>query len=69
MLQPLRLLNNRGYQLILRGEFAAHYAIETSSDFNSWTTWTNVFQANYITHLTDSDATNSPVRFYRAKKL
>ena len=68
VLQPLRLLNNRGYQLILRSEFAAHYAVETSSDLNAWATWTNIFQMNYITHLTDSDATNSAAKFYRAKK-
>jgi hypothetical protein len=56
-----------GMQVRLQGEAGRSYSIEVSSNLVNWTPWTNVFNSKGTMCVTDTDSTNCPVRFYRAK--
>jgi outer membrane protein assembly factor BamB len=66
VLNPLRLASGRGFQMIVRGEPGHTYEIQSTSNLLDWTPWTNILHTNFITHVTDSSATNVTARHYRA---
>jgi len=56
-------------QVILRGEAGHVYTIETSTDLVHWSAWTNQTNSTGTISITDTDATNYPMRFYRARPV
>jgi hypothetical protein len=56
-----------GMQVTLHGEAGRNYIIETSTDLQHWTPWTNVVNSTGTMTVTDTDSTNYPARFYRAR--
>jgi len=56
-----------GMQVKLQGEPGRSYSIETSSDLEHWSPWTNMVNATGTMTVTDTEATNYPARFYRAR--
>jgi hypothetical protein len=55
-----------GYQFEFSAYTNRNWVIESTTDFNLWSTVTNHFQSNDPSLLTDTAATNRGVRFYRA---
>ena len=53
-------------QFTLQAETGFYYVIQTSTDLVNWTVLTNFFSGSDGTPLVDLDATNYPIRFYRA---
>jgi len=60
-------VQSNGMQINLRGEAGRSYSIETSTDLVHWVPWTNQVASDGTIHVTDTQTTNAPVRFYRAK--
>ena len=58
-----------GMQVTLQGEAGRTYSIETSIDLVHWAPWTNQLNASGTMTVTDTDATNHPARFYRARLM
>ena len=58
---------SNGMQVVLHGEAGHTYSIETSTDLVHWVTWTNQVNTTGTINITDTDATNCPMRFYRAR--
>jgi predicted rRNA methylase YqxC with S4 and FtsJ domains len=58
-----------GMRVILQGEAGHVYCIETSTDLVHWSVWTNQTNSTGTISITDTDATNYPMRFYRAKPV
>ncbi|HEV2453912.1 MAG TPA: hypothetical protein VGY98_06600, partial [Verrucomicrobiae bacterium] len=62
-------LKSDGFQLTVLGDYGAHYRIDGSSDFSTWTplgTVTNVFGAAVFS---DPAAPSIAYRFYRAVQV
>ncbi|HLX72630.1 MAG TPA: hypothetical protein VKV04_23660 [Verrucomicrobiae bacterium] len=55
-----------GMRLTLQGVSGSNYAIEVSTDLVHWLAWTNQACSNSTFSVTDCEATNYPMRFYRA---
>ncbi len=53
-------------RFVLSGE-AGNYLIETSTDLNAWSTFTNLNIVSGAVEFVDDSSTNAPQRFYRAK--
>ena len=64
---PLEGLVEDGFRLTLTGEFGAQYQILGSTNLLDWTHAGTVTNTYGTSQLTDSAATNSPFRFYRAE--
>jgi hypothetical protein len=47
-------------------ELGLSYTIESSSNLNTWISLTSFVATNFPTEVMDLDASNAPVRFYRA---
>jgi hypothetical protein len=58
-----------GMRVTLQGEAGRTYCIEVSTDLVHWVAWTNVVNAKGTMCCIDSQTTNCPARFYRAKLL
>jgi len=58
---------SNGMQVKLQGESGRTYTIETSTDLVHWVAWTNQVASDGTIHVIDTDTTNAPMRFYRAK--
>jgi hypothetical protein len=58
-----------GMQVMLQGEPGHTYSIETSTDLVHWTPWTNQVNSTGTISITDTAATNYPMRFYRAREI
>jgi hypothetical protein len=58
---------SNGMQVKLQGETGRTYTIETSTDLVHWVAWTNQVATDGTIHVTDTETTNVPMRFYRAK--
>jgi hypothetical protein len=56
-----------GMQVRLQGEAGRTYSIEVSSNLVDWAPWTNVVNSKGTMCVTDTESTNCPARFYRAK--
>lgn len=56
-------------QITVGGEIGRAYAIEVSTNLLHWDWWTNQINAYGTLSVVDDDATNYPVRFYRAVLL
>ena len=59
---------NGGFELDLTGKIGRSYRIQTSTDpaATNWTDWVDFTNTTETTEFLDTDATNSPRRFYRA---
>jgi len=55
-----------GYEVKLLGKAGMNYEIDISPDFVHWTPWTNQVANGGMICICDPDATNHPMRFYRA---
>lgn len=55
-----------GMKLTLQGVSGSNYTIEVSTDLVHWLAWTNQACSNGTFCVTDCEATNCPMRFYRA---
>jgi hypothetical protein len=58
-----------GMQVTLQGVAGRTYSIETSTDLVHWTPWTNQLNSTGTITITDTAATNYPMRFYRAREM
>jgi hypothetical protein len=58
-----------GMQVKLQGEAGRTYSIETSTDLMHWAPWTNVVNSTGTMTVTDTESTNYPARFYRARLM
>jgi hypothetical protein len=58
-----------GMQVTLQGVAGRTYSIETSTDLVHWTPWTNRLNSTGTMTITDTAATNYPMRFYRAREM
>jgi hypothetical protein len=58
-----------GMQVTLQGQAGRTYSIEVSTDLVHWVAWTNQVNTNGTVCVMDTDATNCPARFYRARVL
>jgi len=56
------------FRLSLGGNIGSHYGVETSTNLQLWTLWTNLVDTNGLIFLTDG-AAPAPYRFYRAVLL
>lgn len=63
---PLEGLVEDGFRLTLMGEFGAAYTILSSTDLHDWMATGTVTNTYGTVQITDSAATTSPFRFYRA---
>jgi hypothetical protein len=60
---------NGAMQLTIGGDIGSHYGIEISSDLQHWTQWTNQWNSSGTIVVSDGNASNAPVRFYRTVRL
>jgi len=58
-----------GMRVTLQGTPGHTYSIETSTDLVHWTPWTNAVNTTGTISITDTAATNYPMRFYRAREV
>jgi len=58
-----------GMTVTLRGQSGQNYSIEVSTDLVHWAAWTNQTCSNGMICITDTEATNYPARFYRARAV
>jgi hypothetical protein len=58
-----------GMQVTLHGEAGRTYSIEVSTNLVNWVAWTNQTTSDGTISVTDTEAGNYPMRFYRAKSM
>lgn len=62
-------LSNGAMPLSIQGDIGQKYEIDVSTDLVNWIVWTDQSNSTGTISITDSDATNFPQRFYRARVL
>jgi hypothetical protein len=68
LLLPVRL-NDGSFQLTIDHKSLREYRIEHTSDFNNWTSLTNIYALQKIVRTVDFGAATADSRFYRIRQL